>query len=231
MFNKKLSKVNKTGRRRPSTARLSATREYALYQNATSSLLSGAMRDVPVRITPINPIHTFTQIVDLGTITSTAVTGTEVDGALVFTISQCDGAASFLAVFDQYMIDQVIVEFVPIITAPTQFSQSPGELYTALDYDDSTALSAVSLRQYNNCNLAPANVPQQRVLRPHVAVAAFGGGAFTSFMNSRPGVWVDSASNTVAHYGVKYASTNSVPTNVALFRIQGRFLLKFRSNI
>jgi hypothetical protein len=111
---------------------------------------------------------------------------------------------SFAAVFDQYKIDMVEVWITPNINAVTagQFLLQPN-LYSVLDYDDASSLANVNgATAYASCIRSEPYEKHRRCYRPRIAYAAYGGGAFTSYANQQAG-WIDCASGSVSHYGIK----------------------------
>jgi len=94
------------------------------------------------------------------------------------------------------------VWFQPRISATTAASQNVGLFASVIDYDDAASPSSVqALLDYQNVVYASGTVGHYRRFKPHVAVAAYTG-AFTGYSNvTSP--WIDAASTTVAHYGVK----------------------------
>lgn len=172
-------------------------------------------------------IHSFKQ----------SVTGTQINGFTADTITQGAGVllkqcyftlndlpqvASFTALFDQYRIDKVQVDFIPTaqiclvpqaevtavaaLDAPIVAGGASGGVYgTVIDYDDSAALANLSAyMQYSNFKMGQVGSLKihRRTFKPHVATAAYAG-AFTSYANM-VNQWIDCASTTVQHYGLKF---------------------------
>jgi hypothetical protein len=112
--------------------------------------------------------------------------------------------ASWAVVFDQYRIIAAEVYFEPVLPSALLTGTTPiGKLFTVIDYDDATALpTQAAALAYDNCISTTLFQRQRRCLKPRIALAAYGSGAFTSYANeSAP--WIDCASPSVAHYGVK----------------------------
>jgi hypothetical protein len=80
-------------------------------------------------------------------------------------------------------------------------------LYSVVDYDDNTALASVgAATDYSNCVTCPQSLGVYRHFKPHCANALYGGSVFTSYGNlTSP--WIDAASSSVPHYGVKIAAS------------------------
>jgi hypothetical protein len=164
-----------------------------------------------------------------GTLTQNSTTTTY--GALSgLTLSNlCTDYTSLQAVFDQYKIVKIEVVFMTNSTAIAA-STAIGDLYTVLDYDDSTALSSIgSVQAYSNCITSHPGQSQRRCFRPRVAVAAYSTGGFTQYKNEAAG-WIDSASATVQHFGVKYALDVGTAGSLLIYVIQVRTEIMFRAS-
>jgi len=75
-------------------------------------------------------------------------------------------------------------------------------MYVVVDYDDANALSSSANAQaYNNCIVLGAGESCDRLFRPRMALAAYTG-SFTGYANSAD-LWIDAASPSVQHYGLK----------------------------
>lgn len=131
-------------------------------------------------------------------------------GTLNFQLQNQDpDYAQLAAVFDQYRIREVEVLFRPRITEAVSNATSNagmgGQLTTVIDYDDSSNLATVAAAlAYTTAITTPLTVSQRRCLIPKMAVAAYGGGTFSSYANLS-NEWCDAASATVVHFGLKYA--------------------------
>jgi len=114
------------------------------------------------------------------------------------------------------------------ITASSTFYMP--QLWVVADYDDSSAPSSLAvLQSYQNCQ---TSMSETQIIEfvPHVAVAASGGGAFTSYANMKP-QWIDAASTTVGHYGLKYGVDpgGSGQVNFQSWTVNTQMQLKFRN--
>lgn len=154
-----------------------------------------------------NKVYDFIQTLVPSVIASSNIANTFT--SFNFQLSQLDQAASFQALFDQYRIRMIEVNFIPAQTEQPTPVINQGNFYTVVDYDDSNALTSVAAAvDYTNVQFGTGTQQQRRVFQPHVAVAAYSG-AFTSFEN-QASPWIDMQSPNVQHYGVKTVWT---PTN------------------
>ena len=143
--------------------------------------------------------------------TSGAGVQTNARGALTFALSSLPSASEFTALFDQYKITGVKLDFipfgdtvnVPITGSGTTSLMSPGgPLILAADYDDdSTPAAASNLLEYQACKVIPVPRRHRMYIKPKFATEIYNG--VTTGYGARSG-WLDCANSGVTHYGVKY---------------------------
>jgi hypothetical protein len=138
-----------------------------------------------------------------GAITQTALA--ETDATFYFALSSSGNGVDYTNVFDQYRIEAVEIIFSPRLSNGSfpSGAVSP-RLYTVIDYDDASAATIAQLVQYQTCITVPPGCGVVRSCVPHVAIAAYASGAFTSFANMSD-QWLDCASAAIQHYGFKVA--------------------------
>ena len=142
-----------------------------------------------------------------------------------FQLSDLPNYTEFTNLFDSYRFDEVEVIFIPGITemaVPTNAT-----VLSAVDFDDAGAAASLSsMLQSENCELHTINQPIRIKLKPRFASAAFAG-AFTSYANSSG--WVDCASDTIQHYGLKmWFGVLSGALTGQTWRITARYKISFR---
>jgi len=183
----------------------------------------------PIVVNP-NKLFTIVQEVSLGTLTSSATPGTEVDGVFYHYMGQLDGYSQLAAVFDQYRFLQVSIAFLPrcmaTATTGTVYPTFVGHLITAIDYDDAATTSAGLLRQKETANITLTTEQQTRTYTPHAALAAYSG-TFTSYSNMTR-MWIDSASPNVQHYSCKVALLDCGFASAVLYDVYARYVVQFR---
>jgi hypothetical protein len=150
-----------------------------------------------------------------------------------FTLSGTVTDYSSLAVcFDQYRLKMVEFILNPRVTQlglPATTPAMGGFLYTVIDYDDSTMPTLVTQALgYSTCIVTPYNMPVRRCFKPRIAVSAYNG-SFTGYTNLAD-QWIDSASNNVAHFGVKVSLDTSPSTSLQVFDAIIRTDWEFRSS-
>jgi len=141
-----------------------------------------------------------------------------------FVLSQFARYSQYLTVFDQYCFDEIEVWIEPNISQGVPVTAAI--LATAIDLDDANAPSTLDEVAAKQQSLVGEGL-QGRYHRwvPHVSLAAFSG-AFTSYTSSEA-MWLDSASPSVQHYGLKLASTAS--GNPITYSLSARATVSFRS--
>jgi len=152
--------------------------------------------------------------------------------ALQFQLSDLTDYTSWISVFDQYRFDEVQVTARPVSTSvglqiPTAIK--PPLIYTVVDYDDATTPTTIAeLKQYSNCAVSLYETVVA-TFKPHMAMAAYSGSVFTSFANMQ-GTWIDAASASVPHYGVKMGieAGDSGQTNLQVVDITIRYKITFK---
>jgi len=180
-----------------------AQAQYGTVALATSDLTGPIIRELSKFSTTGTQIYKYRQFYGAVT-TSVQLANANTYGSLQFNLAGLDNASAFETLFDQYRIDCVEVTFSPLIT----MNVTPGivfpRLYTVIDYDDYVAPTSLAyLRQYDSCIISPPGSGVVRTLCPASALAAYTG-TFTGYAN-RQRQWIDIASPTAQHYGIKFA--------------------------
>jgi len=122
-----------------------------------------------------------------------------------FQLANLDQVSTLAALFDQYQLTEIECWIVPR-NLNTGSNPNYGLLASVIDYDDSTSLSTFGqATDYQNAVISSGVEGHYRRFTPHAAVAAYSG-SFTAYQNvAAP--WIDAASTTVQHYGLKVAWT------------------------
>jgi hypothetical protein len=168
-----------------------------------------------------NLVYRFTErYLTTGITSSTTLT---VTGAYYFLVNSLNNLSALTSLFDQYRIAKVEMLFIPQIILTNGNS---GRFTTVIDYDDNGSPgSENSLFEYQNALTCSGADGQYRTFVPHAAVALYSG-AFTSYGNV-PSPWIDAASATVQHFGLKYAWS---PTDSTLkFDVMVQFHTEWRN--
>lgn len=173
----------------------------------------------------------FRQLVDYTDLTSSSSANVSV--AYNFTLAGLDFSANFANIWDQYRIDAIRFHVVPTSNAVqvvTQSTTNMVQLYCVIDYDDATALSnAPAARGFDNCIELQPGESCERLFQPRAALAAYAG-AFNNYANVG-GMWFDSASTGVQHYGLKLfvPQSDAGQTLLQVWRVFAEFYVSFRT--
>lgn len=178
----------------------------------------------PDQASKLNKVYTMvktyqrTQIISTSTIPTT--------GAYFVDYNSINDSGSLTAVFDQYRIALVEIDFIPDANVAVAGGvPAPPMFHSVVDLDDVTPVSIGQLQDYPGCKSTLATTRHRHVFVPHVALAAYSG-TFTSYANvSAP--WIDVGSPSVQHYGVKYAW--SAASTLAAYEVIIRVKLEMRN--
>lgn len=161
-------------------------------------------------------VHYFRRRYVVANITSsTSAVGVQTNaaGVLSFSMSSLPSASEFTALFDQYKIMKVKLDFIPFgdtvnlpvstMSGSSSLVSPGGPLITAVDYDDANAPAQASdLLQYQYSKVTPVPRRHKMTLRPKFATEVYRSGVSTGY-GARSG-WLDCANSDIPHYGVKY---------------------------
>lgn len=174
--------------------------------------LQGTLRPTPHLGINLTPTLRTELKFSLGSFFSSSTT-VPVGAARSFSLSDFAGAASLQAVFDQYKFEQLEV-WIDCRNPLNNITSTP--FGTAVDLDNvSVPTSMGQVADKAGSLLAVTAGGRYHRWQPHMAIAAYSG-AFTSYSNV-PAGWIDSASPSVEHYGIKmYSETTSVALNYSL---------------
>jgi len=174
---------------------------------------------------PSNKPYKITQEVFSSAFISTSTTLLTLK-AVSFQLADLTQFASFTAVFDQYMITEIECWITARLEGEAAATTNTGYMFSVVDYDDKTALTSIADAQsYTNVLATPGMMSHYRRFVPHIAIASYSG-AFTSFTNSGP-QWIDSASSSVQHYGLK--TVNTTTDAVYTYDLNVRYHISFRN--
>lgn len=124
-----------------------------------------------------------------------------------FRLDQIPSFNEFTQLYDQYQIKAVKIQYIPRFTevtiSGTTSTAQIGNIWSCLDYDDSTAPTSIgTVLQYQNVKRTQMNKIHTRYLKPMVATEVFATGIASSYAPKR-NIWLDASNASVEHYGVK----------------------------
>jgi len=177
----------------------------------------------------------FTTRMALAPVILTASASAIVNNNISPNLNASDNVTAFQALFDQYRFVAVRVNIIPqqnAIGLVTNSTTSLVDLYSVMDYDNATALTAATqARVYESCMIQGPGESAMRVFQPRMALAAYSG-AFTSYANTQP-IWIDCASPGVLHYGMKFfiPQVTAAQTLLQSWEVNVEYFIQFRSVI
>lgn len=148
-----------------------------------------------------NRVFKSSQMVSWGTYTSqvSAISTFQVEP----TISSLDQVSAYLAMYDQYRVTALEVWVIPRITSVTSNTANTGQVVSVIDYDDTTSLASFNAAlDYENALVGSGVDGHYRKWVPHVNVLTGASGVYNV---AAP--WLDAASTSVIHYGMKLVWT------------------------
>lgn len=164
-----------------------------------------------------NSIHRFIQTTDLNTVVASNTTGPTFFSRS-FTLNDITQVSSFQTIFDQYRITEIETWLMPGLSNLNVNVGASNTLYSVIDYDDDASPPSIAaLQQYTNCIVTNPSNGHYRRWKPHVAEALYSG-AFTSYGNIKA-PWIDMASPSVKHYGLK-AGMTAAPSTSSIVSLQ-----------
>lgn len=130
-------------------------------------------------------------------------------GNLTFELNQVPGVADFTALFDQYMIAGVKVDFRLILdpSAAAAGSATYPNLYVRRDYDNTTAETVSEIAQDNKSKrfILQPNKTRSIFIKPAVQGEFFNVNNALTSTNPLWNKWIDCTNSNYAHLGIKWA--------------------------
>jgi len=155
------------------------------------------------------------------TLATTSTTVNVFSGAS-FALSSCQGYPSYIALFDQYKIDQIEVWIEPVSAEGTV---AFGPSYTCIDLDDpNTPTSIANVAAHQDAMIGNGGAGRYLRWKPHMAVA----GQTTTNLVNVPGTWIDSGYPGVLHFGLK-AAYEATPAGAIVYSFFSRLTVSFRA--
>lgn len=184
------------------------------------------------------PIHYYVRHVDLGTISGDSG-GTDTLGSLSFKLSDVPSFAEFTAMYRQFKICAVKVQFIPIsnVTYSTSIGTEPWSynyyrFLSVIDYTSSGSTASLNeLRQYSNCKVSANNRIHKRFLYPKALVVMdedSASGSTTSYANPQNTPWIGTQADACQFFGIKYGFEQLSNDNNQRYRVECKYYLAFK---
>lgn len=116
-----------------------------------------------------------------------------------FQLADVPNHTEFTALYDQYCIKGVKMEFIPRFNVANLGDTIP-ELFSIVDYDGSAPSTEPGFLQYQNLKMTRGTQIHKRYLKPAVLPQVFQG--VTTGYSIKKNQWIDSADDALPHYGV-----------------------------
>jgi len=154
---------------------------------------------------PLQPLHHFVKWIDPFVISQALA---DSFGALSFQLSMLPQWNSFQALFNQYRLVKVEMFFRPMFRA-NAVSLSAAVIpliWVAADINDVTPWTTIDEAQsFETVTNQDDSGQFAIIVKPKVALPAFGGSMFNSYLVLNEDPWVDTDSADAQYYGVKWA--------------------------
>lgn len=149
-----------------------------------------------------------------------------------FQLSDCSEYSYCTALFDEYKLCAVKVEWFPRgNTKDVDNSELvSGVFYDAIDYDDASvsSLDVDKINQYRMCRAHRITQPIKRYFKPRFLASAYASSTTTGY-GSRRG-WLDCAYPGIPHYGWKYTmQLGGAPGTTYYYDTRVTYYLMFRA--
>lgn len=162
----------------------------------------------------------------------------EMLGAYHFMLADTPELASYKALWDQYRINWVKLWFTPMMNSKDfatggDFRVQP--FYTCVDYNDSaTPANTQEVMNYANAVRHTAfQKPFFVFLRPHFLTMVYQSAIATSYKSCSPD-WLDTASDSIPHYAVKFGCEGmafaGASLDIKVFAVSIKMSISFKSN-
>jgi len=157
-------------------------------------------------------------------IVTVLASGAYTEKNVAFQINNLPNYTYFTSAFDQYCIYAVTVT---VSLDGSTSSSAPVSLYTAIDYDNVSAIGLAGIEAYSNlnqCTITPQN-SLVRFILPCIATNLYGSSGFGSYGTTRS--WVNANSASVQHYGFRAVYVQ--PTSQTVMRHNYEFIIGLRN--
>lgn len=156
-------------------------------------------------------------------------------GAMSFQLDQLPAYTEFASLFDQYRIEKIDLVFSTRLDPSSSSAAAQAwfpRLFTLVDNDDTTTPGgADELRQSARCQLAIVKPDAfvKRSFAPKCLSTVYNTAVSSGYALS-DSTWLDMATPSVPHYGLKYAVENLSTLNTQTILVEVSFHLAFRDS-
>jgi len=156
-------------------------------------------------------------------------------GAMSFQLDQLPAYTEFASLFDQYRIEKIDIVFSTRLDPSSSSAAAQAwfpRLFTLVDNDDTTIPSgADELRQSARCQLSIVKPDSfvRRSFTPKCLATVYNTAVSSGYALSN-NTWLDMATPSVPHYGLKYAVENLSTLNTQTILVEVSYHLAFRDS-
>lgn len=163
---------------------------------------------------------------------STGITPASFD----FRLSDVAAHSEFTALYDQYIIDKVLVmfDYSPDVAMPGGLGGETAylpKLWIKRDYDDSGTPTMQEMLQSNQTKclrFSTNRLTRAIVIRPAFANEVYNSSVSTAFTVMRR-QWLNCANDSVPHYGLKCIAQGVPSTNLGAITVRVKYFLRFKN--
>lgn len=156
--------------------------------------------------------------------------------AFNFLLADVAAHAEFTALYDQYIIDKVVVFFdyspdVPMGSASSSANPFFPKLWVKRDYDDSATPTMTEMLQSNQTKclrFSASRLTRAIVIRPAFANEVYQSVSTTAYTTMRR-QWLNCANDTVPHYGLKCIAQGLPSTTLGAITVRVKYFLRFKN--
>lgn len=151
-----------------------------------------------------------------------------------FRLSDVAAHAEFTALYDQYIIDKVVVMFDYSPDQASSVSNSAHvypKLWVKRDYDDDATPTMTEMLQSNQTKclrFTASRTSRAMVIRPAFANEVYRSATSTAYTTMRR-QWLNCANDDVPHYGLKCIAQGLPSTNLGGITVRVKYFLRFKN--
>lgn len=156
-----------------------------------------------------------------------------------FGLQNCLNANTYATMWDQYRINKVVITWTPIRTqmvqanvedvTPSSTTNIPSWV-VAKDFDDLTPTSYTDTRTRFGSVVRLATQGGKMIIRP-ACLSEIYQSTLTTAYSPNYGKWIDTANNSVPHYGVRFAMEAAEPSGQYALECKTKIYVSFKNRV
>lgn len=211
---------------------------YPVYYPRTNHIRYSSLRLVKRQMSRDTKVYRFRRVANFTRIDSTSSGLTDQFGSYQFKLSDVPNVSEFQNLFDMYRIKAIKMVFYPTNTSVsisgggTAVNIVTPRFISVIDEDDASApTTQEELFQYQTCKITTVNKKHTIYFKPKVAQEIYNG-ASTAYAVPSGTPWLNLASTTIQHYGVKWcmeSAGSTAPVGAFSYKVNVTYYLEFKS--